>query len=250
MMLRRRAVVGMVHLEPLPGSPRAAKPLRDIATLAVQDARALVEGGCDAVMVENYGDAPFAKRLAPEALASLALAAEAVARAVQVPIGVNALRNDAPAALAIAHAVGARFVRCNVWSGAAWTDQGLVEGCAREALDLRRKLGAQVEVWADALVKHASHPRTLDQALADNERNLCDAHLLTGPRTGAAGDPAELAQAKALATRPVWVASGLTPENLAHFAAADGFVVGTALKRGGRVDAKLVEAFVRARDAL
>jgi hypothetical protein len=250
MLLRPRAVVGMVHLEPLPGSPRGRSAVREVLELAVRDAGSLQDGGADAALVENFGDAPFAKRLGPEAIAALALAADAVVRAVRVPVGVNALRNDAPAALAVAHTAGARFVRCNVFSGAAWTDQGLVEGCAREALDLRRRLGARVEVWADAHVKHASHPGTLEQAIADNERNLCDAHILTGPRTGAPPDPEDLALAKRLASKAVAVGSGVTPRNIAGFAQADALIVGTALQRAGRVDAKLVEALVAARDAL
>lgn len=247
---RPRAVVGMVHLEPLPGTPRAARPLREVVDLAVRDAKALEAGGADAVLVENYGDAPYGKRLAPEQVSALTLAAEAVVRAVPLPVGVNALRNDAPAAIAIAHNTDAAFVRCNVWSGAAWTDQGLVEGCAREALELRRRLGAQVLVLADAHVKHATHPSTLEQAVADNERNLCDAHVLTGERTGAPADPRALERARALASRPVFVGSGLTPQNLASYRLADGFIVGTAMKRQGRVEAKLVEQTVAARDAL
>lgn len=249
-LLRDRALVGMVHLEALPGAPRAALPLPDIVARAVADAGALADGGCDAVMVENFGDAPFAKRLGPDALASLTVAADAVVEAVRVPVGVNALRNDAPAALAIAHAVGARFVRSNVWSGVAWSDQGVLEGCAREALDLRRRLAAMVEVWADAHVKHAAHPTSVDQALLDNERNQCDAHIVSGLRTGAPADPAALRQVLAVATRPVFLGSGITPQNLGSYAGAAGFIVGTALKTGGRVDPKRVEALVAARDRL
>lgn len=240
----------MVHLEALPGSPQAALPLREVAELARRDAGALAEGGCDAILVENFGDAPFARRLAPEGVAAMALVVQDVVRAVRLPVGVNALRNDAPAAVAIAHLAGARFVRCNVWSGVAHTDQGLVEGAAREALEARRRLGASVAVLADAHVKHASHPTTLEQALVDNERNACDAHVLTGPRTGLPPDAQDLALAKRVAAKPVFVGSGLTPANLRSYAAADGFLVGTALKRSGRVEPKLVEAMVRAREEL
>lgn len=245
-----RPVVGMVHLEALPGAPSSTRPLRDVVEGAVEDARALADGGCDGIMVENFGDRPFARRLDPGTLAAMTVAVDAVAKAVRVPVGVNALRNDAPAAMAIAHATGARFVRANVWSGAAWTDQGLIEGCAREALDLRRKLGAEVAVLADAHVKHASHPTTLEQAVTDNERNACDAHIVTGAHTGAAPEAAELERALACAARPVWVGSGATPQNLTSFARAAGFIVGTSLKSGGRVDRKRVEAFVAARDRL
>lgn len=249
-LLPRRALVGMVHLEALPGAPRSALPMAEVVARAVADAGVLADGGCDAVLVENFGDAPFAKRLGPDALAGLTVAVDAVVAAVGVPVGVNALRNDTPAALAIAHTTGARFVRGNVWSGVAWTDQGVVEGCAREALDLRRRLAAMVEVFADAHVKHATHTTTLEQAVLDNERNLCDAHIVSGPRTGAAADPEELRRALAVASRPVFVGSGVSAENIALFAGAAGFIVGTSLKAAGRLDPKRVEALVAARDGL
>jgi uncharacterized protein len=250
MQLPPRAIVGMVHLEPLPGTPRSTLPLDEIVRRAVADAEALRAGGADAVLVENFGDTPFAKRIGPEGVAALTIAVQEVVRAVPLPVGVNALRNDAPAALAVAHATGARFVRCNVWSGVAHTDQGVVEGIARETLDLRRRLGAQVQCWADARVKHASHPGTLEQGLVDNARNGCDAHIVSGTRTGAPPEPEEVARAKGLAALPVVVGSGITSANLASFAAADAFIVGTSLKRRGRIDAALVGALVEARDVL
>jgi uncharacterized protein len=247
---RARPIVGMVHLAPLPGSPRSALPLADIFERALQDAGALADGGCDGVLVENFGDAPFAKRVGPDTVAAMAAVVRDIARAVRVPLGVNVLRNDAPAALAVAHVAGARFVRANVWSGVAWADQGVLEGCARESLELRRRLGAEVEVWADALVKHAAHPGTLEQAVHDNERNQCDAHIVSGAHTGAAPAPEELKRALATARKPVWVGSGTTPANIAGYRGAAGLIVGTSLQREGRVDRKLVEALVRARDEL
>lgn len=249
-LLARQGIVGVVHLEPLPGTVRHTLALPRIVELALRDAGALADGGCDAVVVENFGDAPFAKRVGPETIAAMTVATEAVARSVRVPVGVNVLRNDAPAAIAVAHAAGARFVRCNVWAGVAWADQGVLEGCARESLELKRRLGAEVEVWADAHVKHAAHPGPLEQSVTDNERNLCDAHIVTGPRTGAAAAPDDLVRALAVATRPVLVGSGLTAKNLPDYRAAAGFIVGSDVKRDGRVDAKRVREFVAARDDL
>ena len=59
--------------------------------------------------------------------------------AVPLPVGVNVLRNDAAAALAVARVVGARFIRVNVHTGAMWSDQGLLQGRAHETLRRRRK---------------------------------------------------------------------------------------------------------------
>ena len=74
-----------------------------------------------------------------------------------IAIGINVLRNDARAALAIAAVVGAACIRVNVHTGARVTDQGLVEGRAAETLRLRRALGAEsVAIWADVNVKHSA----------------------------------------------------------------------------------------------
>src|SRR5713101_4601014 len=122
---RRPAIIGMVHLLPLPGAPRWAGSMEEALARAVEDARALAEGGVDGVMVENFGDAPFyPDHVPPETVAAMTRAARAVVEAVPVPVGVNVLRNDTAAALAIAVAVGARFIRVNVHTGAMWTDQG------------------------------------------------------------------------------------------------------------------------------
>src|SRR5262249_4211077 len=154
-----RVIVGMVHLLPLPGAPRYGGDLEAVLRRAREDAEALVAGGVDGVMVENFGDAPFyPERVPPETVAAMTRAARAVVEVVSVPVGVNVLRNDAAAALAIAGVVGASFIRVNVHTGAMWSDQGLLQGRAHETLRQRRALGARVLILADVLVKHAVPP--------------------------------------------------------------------------------------------
>ncbi len=188
----RRPLVGMVHLPPLPGSARGGEAsLNDVLAQAAADARALAEGGADAVMIENFFDAPFAKdAVPPHTIAAMTRAVDAVRAAVppHLPIGVNVLRNDARAAIAIAHVCGARFVRINVYVGAAVTDQGLIEGAARTAVLYRRELGADVALWADVLVKHAAPlgVAVLEEAAKDAVlRGLADALIVSGAATGA-----------------------------------------------------------------
>jgi membrane complex biogenesis BtpA family protein len=183
----RRPLIGMVHLAPLPGSARDGGGNALDATLAraAGDAAALARGGADAVLVENFFDAPFAKdRVPPHTVAAMTRAVEAVRIAVpDLPVGVNVLRNDVIAALAIAHACGARFVRVNVYVGAAVTDQGIIEGAARDAVLYRRTLGADVAIFADVFVKHAAllgTGVTLEDAARDAvERGLADALIVS-----------------------------------------------------------------------
>ena len=251
-------VVGMVHLPPLPGSPGWGGDMAAVLAAARADAAALAAGGAGAVMVENYHDVPFfAERVPPETVAALALAAAAVREACGGrPVGINVLRNDARAALGIAAAVGASFVRVNVHTGAAVTDQGLLQGRAAETLRARRSLAPGVGILADLHVKHATPltPRPAVEEAADlRRRGLADAVIVSGAATGAAADPGELAAVReALPDCPLLIGSGATRDNLSGFLpGADGFIVGTSLQVAvdgarPRIDPQRVAAFVGA----
>lgn len=250
-----KPIVGMVHLGPLPGSARDSGDLDQVIARAVADARTLAAAGIDGLMVENFFDAPFCKsRVPPATIAAITRAILAVREAVDLPIGVNVLRNDVESAVAIAHVCGCAFVRCNVYVGAAVTDQGIIEGAAREALAARRALDAGVRIWADVGVKHAvilGNAPIADQASDAVERGLADALIVTGPATGSATPIERIREAKDATNAPVLVGSGLTAESAPTLlSVADGAIVGTSIKRDGRpdapVDADRVRALMRA----
>lgn len=228
---------------------------------AVEDARALVEGGVDGLIVENYGDAPFFPgQVPPETVAALALCTSAViAAAGPIPVGVNVLRNDARSALGLCAATGALFLRVNVHSGVAATDQGVIEGRAHETLRERVRLAPQAAILADVHVKHATPlgRGTLAEAVRDHiRRALADAVIVSGPATGAPPAAADLREAReAAGGTPVLIGSGLSPDNARELLPlADGAIVGTALERDGRtaepVDRARVERMRKAFDAL
>jgi membrane complex biogenesis BtpA family protein len=243
----RTPVVGMVHLPPLPGAPRFDGDLETVVERAVADAESLSAGGVDGLLVENFGDAPFHPDDVPKhTVAAMTRAATAVTDAADLPLGVNVLRNDAGAALSVAAAVGAAFVRVNVHAGARVTDQGVVEGRAHETLRLRERLDADVGVLADVGVKHSAplSERSVREELRDvRERGLADAAVVSGSATGehigeaALGTAIEAREAVAPET-PVLVGSGVTADNAADLlSVADGAIVGTALKEGGETTA-------------
>lgn len=250
-------VLGMVHLRALPDAPGWEGDLDAVEAAALRDAEALAAGGVGALMMENYGDVPFHREAVPAAtVAAMTRIAAALRRALpHLPLGINVLRNDAASALAVAAAVGAAFVRVNVLAGAAVTDQGVIEGRAAELMRLRARLCPDVGVLADVRVKHAAPlaPRGLAEEAADLRlRAGADALIVSGAATGAVADPAELAVLRAsLPACPLLVGSGTTAANLAAFAAADGAIVGSSLKRPGpdgrpAVAADLVRAYVDA----
>jgi len=248
---RHKPLIGVVHLAALPGAPAYGGALDRIVRRALADARAYLDGGIDGLLVENYGDAPFhAGPVPPETVAALTVAASRIRELGPFPLGINVLRSDGPAALAIAAAIGAQFIRVNVLAGVMATDQGIIEGCAARLLRDRAAWGGNVAIWADVLVKHARPlaPLEPEEAAADLVgRALADALIVTGKRTGAAVDPDRLAAVRRGAGRAaVLVGSGVDPNMLADaWSLADGFIVGTSLERGGRTGAAVDRDRVR-----
>lgn len=239
-----RPLVGMIHLPPLPGSPHwrgqtnGMAPIRDHA---LQDLNALRNAGIDGVIVENYGDVPFYPGPVPvETVTAMASVVQDVVRAAgtSLRVGVNVLRNDAAAALAIAAATGCAFIRVNVHTGSMFTDQGWIDGAAHETLRLRARLEARVAIFADVAVKHALPPPGSDiVAMARDvwHRGLADALIVTGVATGATTDARRLVDvARAVPEAPVWIGSGVTAETAAALLElADGAIVGSALQQDG-----------------
>jgi uncharacterized protein len=242
----KRAVFGMVHLKPLPGAPLFVS-MAPVIDAALRDAHALA--ACDGIGIENFGDRPFyATRVPAETIAAMTRVIAEIAREVKVPIGVNVLRNDARAALAIAAAVGAAFIRVNVHTGVMITDQGLIEGDAAETLRLRARIAPDVAIFADHLVKHAQ-PLGDPSAEDLRVRGLADAIIVTGAATGVAPERERLRVLRSL-DAPLIIGSGVDESNAGSFPEADAAIVGTSLKRGGAVDAEVdpsrVERVVRA----
>jgi len=236
-----KPIVGMVHLLPLPGSPGFRdRGLARILERAVQDAKALEAGGIDGLIVENLGDAPYFKaNVPPETVSAMAVAVRSVIGEVGVPVGVNVLRNDAKAALAVACACGGKFIRVNVFTDAMMTDQGIIEACAPELLRYRRRLRAEeIKIFADVYVKHATSlvPRPLEEMAADAvHRGMADALIVTGPRTGAKVELEDLVKVKgAVPDTPVLAGSGIDKTNVVEILErCDGAIVGTSLKVDG-----------------
>lgn len=228
----------MLHLGPLPGSPLYSGSASAIRDTLLRDAELLVKGGVHGLMIENFGDVPFYPSRVPAYTVAhvTALAAEVRRLYPDTPLGINVLRNDGLSALAVAHAVGAAYVRVNVLSGARVTDQGLIQGIAHDLLRERKLLGADaIKIFADVDVKHSAPlaVRPLHDEVDDTlERGLADAVIASGAGTGKPTDLEKLKLIKRSAGRvPVFIGSGITAETVQNYVPhADGFIVGTYFK--------------------
>ena len=240
-----KAFIGVVHLLPLPGSPRWDGNMRAVIDRAEEEANILEQGGVNGIIVENFGDVPFRTgRLDPETIAGMTVAVERVEEVVNVPVGINMLRNDALSALGIAAVTGAKFIRVNVHYGVMAAEEGLIEGEAYQTMRHRKDLGSDVKVLADVLVKHAVPLGSVDLGLMAREtaqRGLADGLIVSGAATGLETASFDVSVVRrAMPDGLVLVGSGIDEKNiwrvLEH---SDGAIIGTSLKENGNINNKV-----------
>jgi hypothetical protein len=254
-----KPVIGMVHCWPMPGAPGyTGYGVETIIDHALRDAETLAEGGCDGLIVENMWDIPFraGSNIPPESIAAHAVVARAVKQAVDLPLGINLVHNGGVALLAIAIAAGASFIRVCMFTGAGVWDAGeWDEGCAADLMRRRKDLGAeQIKLIADVDKKHSVRFPGIDLATHIEWTRFfgADALIVSGRMTGDAPDIGKVREAKALAgDRPLLIGSGADERNIRAFmGVADGVIVGSSIKQGGRneepVDLERVRRFVAA----
>ena len=239
---RRKAVIGVIHLRALPGAPDYDGASMDaLLAHALSEAERYRAGGLDGLIVENHGDIPFAKPadLGPETAACMAVITQAVRAATRLPVGVNVLANGAVAALAVAKAAGAAFIRVNQWANAYVANEGFMEGKAGAAARYRAWLRARdVKIFADVHVKHGAHAITADRSIQELARDVeffdADVAIATGQRTGDSATTEELRTIAAGTSLPVAVGSGVNPGNVGDIlSVADAVIVASYLKQDG-----------------
>ncbi len=237
-----KPIIGMIHLEALPGSPAYAGNMRNVVKSALRDAETLEQGGVDGLMIENFFDAPFYKdQVMPETVAAMTAIITLIRQQTQLPLGVNVLRNDGLSAIAIATACECQFIRVNVLTWAMLTDQGIIEGKSAQIVRYRRQLLSDALIFADCLVKHAVPlaPQSMELVAMDTwERGGADALVVSGVATGKETDFEDVVAARQGAPNaPILVGSGVKPDSLEKLlSVADGVIVGTYFKEHGRVE--------------
>ena len=237
-----KTFIGVIHLPPLPGSPRWAGDMATILSQATVEARKLIDGNVDGIIIENFGDAPFRiGQVEPETVATMTLVVHTLKQITDLPIGINMLRNDADSALAIATATNSAFIRVNVHYGIMAAAEGIVEGQAFDTLRKRRLLGSDVKILADILVKHAVPMGPSEIGLVANEtvnRGLADGLIVSGAVTGMETDAADVKQVRqATPNDLLLIGSGANPSNVHKLLKyADGAIVGTWLKEEGIIN--------------
>ena len=231
--------------------------MKAIIQHAVEEARAYAEGGMNGIIVENSWDLPF---LRPEdvwyeTVATMSVVADSVREAASLPIGINVLANAGEAAIAVAKASRASFIRVNQWVNAYVSNEGIVQGNSARILRYRSVLQANdVAIFADVHVKHGAHAIVADRPVEEQARDAeffdADVTIATGNHTGDSTRIDEIESVRRGTYLPVLIGSGLSVENaVALLERADGAIVGTSLKHNGewwgRVSLDRVRALVQ-----
>lgn len=250
----------MIHAGALPGSPHAREPIDALVERAVAEARVYRDAGFGALLLENMHDRPYlAGAVGPETVAAMTAIAREVRREVPLALGIQVLAAANEAAIAVALASGATFVRVEGFVFAHVADEGILESCAGKLLRYRRAIGAEhVKIFADIKKKHSSHAITADVSLGETahaaEFFSADGVIVTGTATGTAALPEDVERVADATPLPILVGSGIDASNIALYRRARGFVVGSAVKERGHwanpIDAAACATIARAFERL
>lgn len=236
---KEKVVIGMVHIPPMPGAPRYDERagIPGLIERVERDVQSLQEGQIDAIMFCNEDDRPYVQTVGPETVATMTRIITSVLPKVQVPYGVDVLW-DPIAAIAVANAVGASFVR-EVFTGAYAGDIGIWNTNCAAALRFRRQINAdRIKLLYNINAEFAAPLAPRDLASVARSAvfsSLADAICVSGQMTGqeAATDALQIVK-EAIGNVPVFANTGVNAANVAEkLAVADGAVVGTSLKQGG-----------------
>jgi membrane complex biogenesis BtpA family protein len=235
----RRALIGVLHVGPLPGAPGSSRTVAELAAGAVEEARIYAAAGFHALILENTFDRPYLRSaVGPEIVAAMTAIGLEVRHAVPLPLGIQVLAGANTAAIAAAHACGAVFVRVEGYVFAHVADEGLIQSSAGELLRYRRAIGAdRIRVFADIKKKHSAHAITADVDLAETAKAAqflqADGVIVSGIATGRPTDPSDVNAVAAAIEIPTLVGSGVTPENIPALTSADALIVGSYVKENG-----------------
>lgn len=235
------ALLGMVHVRALPGTPFYAGDLENVVKIAIEEAVAYKKAGFTGILLENMFDRPYLKcSVGPEITAVMTRVALEVRQALgkDYPIGIQILAGANLEALSVALAANLDFIRAEGCVFGHVADEGWIEACAGSLLRERARLGAKnISIWTDIQKKHSAHAVTADLSLEDWVHGAeffgIDGVIITGSATGVAANASEIERAKKTSSLPVVVGSGITAANCADYAEADAWIVGSSVKING-----------------
>ena len=232
-------VIAALHM--LPSSVSAhldAQPLNRIIEHALLHAQIAYDGGVRAFYIQDVHDTPLAPTILPQTVANVTAVGQELTRAFpDARFGICLMQHGAREPLQIADQIGGAFVRLKVYQGVMVKAEGLLQGCAWEAIQTRHSLGAQhIAIFADIYdrVGVPLAPLPLGEACRQAVTfGKADALVLTGGNSVQTVEMLDEAIAAKIGV-PLTVGGSVSVATLKEFASrARHFVVHAAFARKG-----------------
>lgn len=251
----KHPVIGMIHVQALPGTPNYQGNINFIFNKALQEARLYKESGIDALMLENMHDVPYQKNgVGAEIVSMMTRIAFAIKQETNLPLGIQILAGANKEALAVAKTAQLEFIRAEGFVFGHVADEGYIDSQAADLLRYRKQIDAtDIAVFTDIKKKHSSHAVTADVDIVETahaaEFFLSDGLIITGKQTGFETDLDEIKGVKAHTQLPVIIGSGVSIDNVAQYLPiSDALIVGSYFKKEGfwknELDAYRIKEFM------
>ncbi len=239
-------IIGMIHVQALPGTPKYNQNNDSIITKALEEARVYKNAGIDAILIENMHDVPYQKNdVGHEISSAMSLIAYLIKQETALPIGIQILAGANKAALAAAKTAGIDFIRAEGFVFGHLADEGYIDSQAAKLLRYQKQINAMnIAIFTDIKKKHSSHALTADLDIGEmahaSEFFLSDGVIVTGKHTGSVADLNEIKKVKSNTKLPVIIGSGVNLENLStYLPVSDALIVGSYFKEKGYWENKL-----------
>lgn len=255
MFRTKKPIIGLLHLEALPGDPFYKGSMKEVIECARKDLDALQKGGVDGILITNEMSLPYQKHISTVTVASMARVIGALEAELSLPFGAEAIY-DPEATIELCAAVDADFSRC-VFTGAYVGDLGIIDHDVSRSLRLRRYLERQ-DLRLFFFVNSEGEVLLNDRGTEEIVKTMMfncrpDALVAAGSMAGVSPDGTLLeTTAKAAGGRlPVFCGTGCREDTIENiFKTADGAFVGTTFKKnaalGERIELGRVRRFMAA----
>lgn len=238
---KKNILIGMIHLPPLL-SLRGFEGIKKTTEKALRDLSVLESAGFDGALIENENDKPHTEFANQAQIASFTVVAHTVCARAKIPVGVQMMLNDWKSSFSIAKVVGAKFTRLDVFVDDVTSRWGALHPNPREIIQYKNQIFPELLLLTDIQVKHKTMityrplAASARQALAHGSDGL----IITGKATGVETPITKIREIRAAFPHAsIFVGAGIRKENICEqLSVANGAIVGTSIKTGGKIDPK------------
>ena len=246
---KKKVVIGMVHLLPMPGNAAYKNNKEEIEKNAIEDAHTLIDNGVDAISLENFSDWPqYSTEVPLEAYSLMLNIATKIKAFCPIPFGVNIEMNAYKQEWAMSYAVGADFTRIEAFVDNRAGSFGMIEACSTPMANLMKDYPSKTMLFTDVHTAETyGCPDVPINELAQNAMNHGSSAIIVTENDSCKHITVEDVKSmrEKIGDFPIIVGSGVNAKNvLDYFEYADGVIVGRGFKTGDQVDAKLVQEFM------